>query len=554
MKNHFKNIVVSVCLGCLAPSLALAQPVITTQPSDQFLNAPASVTFSVTASGMAPIAYQWLFDGAAITNATSRTFTLTNPQPAQWGYYSVIVTNASGSVTSRLAELKVFIAAPHSFGGVQAQPGGSMSLGLEGETTASFARYYDLYPLESSTNLVNWAPLATVQRTNGALDTLRFLDADAPQFSQRFYRTPTNQLATPDPRPTGPYPIGTFSMLLTDPSRTNAAGGTNYQFMVTFWYPAVAQAGVLPAVYVERQVALGTSFYNLTPYGGGNFSSQAAAFFSHSLSNAPLATNSIKYPVVLYSPGYLGHRRENTDKAEELASWGYIVVGLDNRNTFVSVFPDGKVVLGQALDTGSVAGFVAGIEDWLLDQKFVLDELENLNAADPRLGGRLDLDKIGAFGWSLGGATAAQLCLREPRCKAGVGFDGSFFETNLLTQTLGVPYLFFCEDDTPQNESPPNDDRLPVFNHMATNAYWVKLISTVHASFADPGRIVDSASLRAVWGTPVSGKFLPPARVSQIVRAYLLSFFNKFLKGEDDHLLDGSSSAYPEVEQFMKKP
>jgi dienelactone hydrolase len=153
----------------------------------------------------------------------------------------------------------------------------------------------------------------------------------------------------------------------------------------------------------------------------------------------------------------------------------------------------------------------------------------------------------------LGGSTAAQLCLREPRCKAGVGFDGSFVEPNLLTQTLKVPYLFFCEDDTLQNESPPNDDRLPVFNHMATNAYWVKLISTVHASFGDAGLIDDSASLRTVWGTPVSGQLLPPARVSQIVRAYVLSFFNKYLKGQNDHLLDGPSPAYPEVEQFIKK-
>ena len=117
----------------------------------------------------------------------------------------------------------------------------------------------------------------------------------------------------------------------------------------------------------------------------------------------------------------------------------------------------------------------------------MLDELESLNANDPRLGGRLDLDKIGAFGWSLGGSTAAQLCLRDPRCKAGAGFDGTFYETNLLTQTLSVPYLFFCEDDPAQNESPPNDDRLPVFNHMVTNAYWVKLKSTVHGSFSDCG-------------------------------------------------------------------
>ena len=117
----------------------------------------------------------------------------------------------------------------------------------------------------------------------------------------------------------------------------------------------------------------------------------------------------------------------------------------------------------------------------------------------------------------------------------------------MLTQTLGVPFLFLCQ------ESPPYDDRLPIFNHMVTNAYWVKLVSTVHGSFTDWDLIVDSGTLQGFWGTPVSGQFLPAARVTQIVRTYLLSFFNKYLRGEDDHLLDGPSPDYPEVMQFLKK-
>ena len=99
---------------------------------------------------------------------------MANPQPAQWGYYSVIVSNASGSVTSQVAELKVFVAAPHGFSGIQAESDGSVSLSFKGETTALFAPYYDLYPLETSSNLVDWAPLVTLQRTNTALDTLQF--------------------------------------------------------------------------------------------------------------------------------------------------------------------------------------------------------------------------------------------------------------------------------------------------------------------------------------------------------------------------------------------
>jgi len=540
--KHFRSIVVSVCLGWLAPLVALAQPVIMTQPANRFLSASSSVSFSVGVAGVAPFTYQWLFDGTAIAGATNLSLLVTNAQTVQ-GYYSVIVSNASGSVTSQAAELKVFVAAPHGFSSVQVELNGSVSLTFKGETTALFGPYYDLYPLETSTNLVDWAPLVTLQRTNTALDVLSFSDTNAPLFNRRFYRTPKNALLTPDPQPTGPYSVGTFSMLLTNSHRNNA------KFMTTFWYPAVAQAGVLPAKYVEPQVI--DSQYDFG--SSANFDSQVAAFFSHSLSNAPLLTNLDKCPIVLYDPGYGGHRRENTDKAEELASWGYIVVGLDTSDTAVSVFPNGTVVYGQTGLQTAVA-FVPEIEVRLLDLQFVLDELESLNANDSRLSGRLDLDKIGVFGWSLGGSTAAQLCLRDPRCKAGAGFDADFFETNLLTQPLNAPYLFFRSDFGPDPAPPYGaghaDDRLQIYNNLVTNAYWVRLVSTVHGKFADNDLIMDSA-LASAWGMPLSGQFQPPGRASQIVRAYLLSFFNKFLRAEDDHLLDGPSPAYPEVVQFF---
>jgi len=540
---HPPSAIVLLLLLLAAASSAVAQPVITVQPTNRFVNASAAVTFTVAASGTG-LTYQWLFNGTSLTGATSSTLSLAAPQPTNWGYYSVIVTNASGSVTSQVAELKVFLAALHRLSGIQVEPGGSASLSFTGETTASFAPYYDQYLLETSSNLVAWAPLVTLQRTNTALDTLRFVDADAPQFNQRFYRTPTNALLTPDPQPTGPYAVGTFSMLLTNINRNNA------KFMVTFWYPAVAQAGVLPAIYEDPQLAV--------PADYGKFSSQVAAFFSHSLSNAPLATNLATYPVVLYDPGSTGDRRENTAKTEDLASWGYVVVGMDTADTTISVFPDGTVVYGQALNFSTTAGIDAPVEGRVLDLQCVLDELESLNAGDPRLGGRLDLDEIGVFGWSLGGTTATQLCLRDPRCKACASMDFVFVETNVLTQPPGFPYLFFRSDRGPDPDPGAAiagwpDDRLEFYNGFATNAYWVKLASTVHGDFGDWDLIVDLPTLEASFGVPMSGQVLPPARVTQIMRAYLLSFFNKFLQGENDHLLDGPSPAYPEVVQFLSK-
>ena len=138
--------------------------------------------------------------------------------------------------------------------------------------------------------------------------------------------------------------------------------------------------------------------------------------------------------------------------------------------------------------------------------------------------------------------------------------DAPYIETNVLAQPLTVPWLYFRAGFDPDpaawDFALPNgvpDDRLQVFNEQVTNAYWVKLVSTVHFSFEEMDLIADSASLQAELGTPMSGQFLPPVRVSQIVRAYLLSFFNKHLKGEDDHLLDSPSPAYPEVMQFLSK-
>jgi hypothetical protein len=87
-------------------------PAITTQPQSQTVTAPATATFSVTASGPGSLSYQWSKNGAAISGATSSAYTT----PATtWGTngasFSVTVTNSSGSTTSAPAILTVYPAA-----------------------------------------------------------------------------------------------------------------------------------------------------------------------------------------------------------------------------------------------------------------------------------------------------------------------------------------------------------------------------------------------------------------------------------------------------------
>jgi hypothetical protein len=108
------SVIVSNSLGSVtspAATLTVAiPPVIITGPVSATLVAGSNVTFTVTASGTAPLNYQWLKNGATISGATSATFTLANVSATDAANYSVIVTNAVGTVTSSSATLTVLVA------------------------------------------------------------------------------------------------------------------------------------------------------------------------------------------------------------------------------------------------------------------------------------------------------------------------------------------------------------------------------------------------------------------------------------------------------------
>jgi len=93
-------------------------PIITSQPQSQTVAAGAGVQFSVTATGVPAVAYQWSFNGSAIAGATGATFSLASAQAANAGNYQVTVTNTAGSVASDAAALTVNVPpAPPSGGG-----------------------------------------------------------------------------------------------------------------------------------------------------------------------------------------------------------------------------------------------------------------------------------------------------------------------------------------------------------------------------------------------------------------------------------------------------
>jgi pimeloyl-ACP methyl ester carboxylesterase len=79
-------------------------------------------------------------------------------------------------------------------------------------------------------------------------------------------------------------------------------------------------------------------------------------------------------------------------------------------------------------------------EVWAGDQRFVLDQLAAWNERHAQLRGRLDLQRVGAFGHSLGGAAAAQAAYDDDRIDAAINMDGTMFGS-VATEGSRVPFL-----------------------------------------------------------------------------------------------------------------
>jgi hypothetical protein len=82
-------------------------PAITTPPVSQTNAVGSTASFSVLATGTAPLAYQWRFASTNIPGATNSSFSKANVQTNDAGFYAVVVTNIAGAVTSAPALLTI---------------------------------------------------------------------------------------------------------------------------------------------------------------------------------------------------------------------------------------------------------------------------------------------------------------------------------------------------------------------------------------------------------------------------------------------------------------
>ena len=155
--------------------LAVAGPLITTQPVSRLVGAGATATFTVTATGTPPVSYQWDHNGTAIAGATSATYTLTVTGQADAGSYTCDVTDANGTTPSMAAALTVVLyPAPYTFvtlaGALLGSADGNGSAaGFNAPTGAAIDAAGNVYIADTGNSTIRKVTLAGVVTTVAGL-------------------------------------------------------------------------------------------------------------------------------------------------------------------------------------------------------------------------------------------------------------------------------------------------------------------------------------------------------------------------------------------------
>jgi alpha-beta hydrolase superfamily lysophospholipase len=215
------------------------------------------------------------------------------------------------------------------------------------------------------------------------------------------------------PTPTGPFSVGRSIFDLTDASRDELDSnvpGEHRSVVAWIWYPADVSSAptsdYMPGLMgelVEKAIGLASNRVHTSTHD-----------------DAPLASTGSTFPVLIFSHGSGSILAAYTSLLSEVASHGYVVVGVQHPyNAMITIFADGRVI------PASPAGAADPVHYWSEDTAFVVDELDKLSKGSGMFGQRLDLTRFGMFGHSFGGAVAAEFCHEDQRCVAGLNFDGS---------------------------------------------------------------------------------------------------------------------------------
>ena len=352
------------------------------------------------------------------------------------------------------------------------------------------------------------------------------------------------------PAPTGSYAVGRRFMVWTDSARRDPVDTARARELpVWIWYPAAPAPGavpqpVLPTAWQTRRIE------TLAAKLGPDVARAAGSLPVHARADAPLAAGTSRFPILLFTPGLGWLPSDYSVLLEELASHGYVVVGLASPG-FADVvrFDDGREV-ARRLGIGEKIGSDQAIVH--ADAAFVLGRVRAL-VEDRRsfLHDRVDITRIGAFGHSLGGTTALVLAARDSAIRAAVNIDGDPMG-DVVGITPHQPLLLISSESPTIAEAPPGapperlelmrqglerseqrrtDDWLHI-SAEARRAYRMRVLGAHHLDFED-------AALFSSWLTTPKERWMrvgpiDGARGLAVTAEVVRTFFDVIFRDDDE--------------------
>ncbi|MCG7854057.1 MAG: hypothetical protein MIO92_16190, partial [Methanosarcinaceae archaeon] len=355
------------------------------------------------------------------------------------------------------------------------------------------------------------------------------------------------------PKSSGEYLTGVAYLNFVDENRKEIfddSGRSFREITVKVWYPSDRQSDPEPYL-LKAESDFATKYLQ--------FPAMYRDLKTNSGHDLPVSSKKNKYPVLIFSHGWGEHYSQNTILMEELASRGYMVFSISHHYEckFTS-FPDGRFIyidmgnprfqkiMKEQMNASAMRHFeklekAASDEEreqvfremsanlptlltgsskyWAEDIAFFMDQLEMMNSGDNRFQNKLDINRIGVFGMSMGGLATSVICSTDKRIKAGVNMDGAFPVASIHGK-YQIPFLYL------------NSKRYlgcgPLFVRQTTHdGYSLSVKDSDHYNFTDYS-VYPIPMVRALLGE-IDGK-----RTIEIMNVIIPAFFDKYVKGNEE--------------------
>lgn len=368
------------------------------------------------------------------------------------------------------------------------------------------------------------------------------------------------------PKPSGDFFVGFDYLCFTDSTRNELFDNNLEKYReitVKVWYPTdMEPSNKAPYFYnsdiIIKYFAFPEIFKEIT---------------TNSSRAVPLSQKEKTYPVLIFNHGWGEHFAQNTILMEELASFGYVVFSIAHHyECKFSFYPDGNIIIidmnsnrflqimqeQQKPEAMELLFKMSGLDKideqkqilieqsnvlptllkespkyWADDISFFINRLEMINTNNQLFKDKLDLERIGIFGMSMGGIAANEICLSDSRVKAGINIDGGLY-TLEIDDKIKTPFMFL------------NSKRYLGYGKLFTtkiikDGYALSVKNSDHYNFTDYS-IYKIQNLSFLLGT-IEGN-----RTIEIMNDLVLAFFDKYLKEKENINIINKAQSYPEIE------